>query len=524
MEMDFNFWLQFAIVMVCVAIGGRLGGVGLGAAGGLGVCLLVLVLGVPPGSPPISVLLIITAVIACTSVLQGSGGLDLMVRWAEKLLRRWPKMITIVGPLVCSFFVMVVGTSYVAFAVYPVVAEVAASARVRPERAVSASVICAGIAVMASPMSAAMAAMVGIMATQGVEFHQILAVTIPTFILSLFCAALSVFWRGKELEDDPEFKARLANGDYQWLATHSTTEMKFAEAPFARRAVCIFLLGILVSILVGSVSDLRPSWTVGEKTTLLPIPNIIQMVMLATAFFIIMLCRVPSAKFASGSVFRSGLIGVVGVFGIAWCTGTFFDQHTKVLADAFAGLAKDAPFVFCLATFCVSTVIFSPTVSTTIMIPLGLKFGLPPEFLVGTWACCYGDFIIPGGAQIGCTAFDRTGTTRLGTFVINHSYLRPGPRLRDLRHVHRLGHLQAGLLIGLIPKVHIETGVLHAGGRPFSHSVECTKGRGFSIRRPFNCPLSSSFSLPSGETERGRSRILPTTLQPSPRRASLQRP
>ena len=155
MEMDFNFWLQFAIVMVCVAIGGRLGGVGLGAAGGLGVCLLVLVLGVPPGSPPISVLLIITAVIACTSVLQGSGGLDLMVRWAEKLLRRWPKMITIVGPLVCSFFVMVVGTSYVAFAVYPVVAEVAASARVRPERAVSASVICAGIAVMASPMSAA---------------------------------------------------------------------------------------------------------------------------------------------------------------------------------------------------------------------------------------------------------------------------------------------------------------------------------------------------------------------------------
>ena len=426
MEMDFNFWLQFAIVMVCVAIGGRLGGVGLGAAGGLGVCLLDLVLGVPPGSPPISVLLIITAVIACTSVLQGSGGLDLMVRWAEKLLRRWPKMITIVGPLVCSFFVMVVGTSYVAFAVYPVVAEVAASARVRPERAVSASVICAGIAVMASPMSAAMAAMVGIMATQGVEFHQILAVTIPTFILSLFCAALSVFWRGKELEDDPEFKARLANGDYQWLATHSTTEMKFAEAPFARRAVCIFLLGILVSILVGSVSDLRPSWTVGEKTTLLPIPNIIQMVMLATAFFIIMLCRVPSAKFASGSVFRSGLIGVVGVFGIAWCTGTFFDQHTKVLADAFAGLAKDAPFVFCLATFCVSTVIFSPTVSTTIMIPLGLKFGLPPEFLVGTWACCYGDFIIPGGAQIGCTAFDRTGTTRLGTFVINHSYLRPG--------------------------------------------------------------------------------------------------
>ena len=172
--MDPMFWLQFLVVMFCVAVGGRLGGVGLGAAGGLGVCIMVLVLGVQPGSPPVSVLLIITAVIACTSVLQGAGGLDLLVRLAEKLLRKWPRAITFVGPFVCSFFVMLVGTAYVAFAVYPVVAEVAASAKVRPERAVSASVICAGIGVMASPMSAAMAAMVGIMSTQGVAFWQIL--------------------------------------------------------------------------------------------------------------------------------------------------------------------------------------------------------------------------------------------------------------------------------------------------------------------------------------------------------------
>ena len=218
MEMDLSIWLQLAVVLVCVAVGGRLGGVGLGAAGGLGVCILVLGMGIQPGSPPTSVLLIITAVIACTSVLQGSGGLDLLVRWAEKLLRKWPRAITFVGPFVCSFFVMLVGTAYVAFAVYPVVAEVAASAKVRPERAVSASVICAGIGVMASPMSAAMAAMVGIMATQGVAFWQILAVTVPTFLLTICVTALSVFWRGAELEDDPEFKRRLANGDYQWLA------------------------------------------------------------------------------------------------------------------------------------------------------------------------------------------------------------------------------------------------------------------------------------------------------------------
>lgn len=321
---------------------------------------------------------------------------------------------------------MLVGTAYVAFAVYPVVAEVAASAKVRPERAVSASVICAGIGVMASPMSAAMAAMVGIMATQGVAFWQILAVTVPTFLLTICVTALSVFWRGAELEDDPEFKRRLTNGDYQWLAGVTEGEKKFEEKPFARRAVAIFLIGILVSICVGSIPGLRPAWETAGKVSQLSIPSLIQMVMLATAFFIIMLCRVPPEKFASGSVFRSGLIGVVGVFGIAWCTGTFFDLHTKLLADVFSGIAQSAPFVFCVAAFLASSVIFSPTVSTTIMMPLGLKFGLPPEFLIGTWACCYGDFLIPGGAQIGCTAFDRTGTTRLGTFVINHSYLRPG--------------------------------------------------------------------------------------------------
>ena len=240
MEMDLSIWLQLAVVLVCVAVGGRLGGVGLGAAGGLGVCILVLGMGIQPGSPPTSVLLIITAVIACTSVLQGSGGLDLLVRWAEKLLRKWPRAITFVGPFVCSFFVMLVGTAYVAFAVYPVVAEVAASAKVRPERSVSASVICAGIGVMASPMSAAMAAMVGIMATQGVAFWQILAVTVPTFLLTICVTALSVFWRGAELEDDPEFKRRLANGDYQWLAGVTEGAKKFH---FPHRHPCFDLRG-----------------------------------------------------------------------------------------------------------------------------------------------------------------------------------------------------------------------------------------------------------------------------------------
>lgn len=425
--MDTTFWLQLAIMMTCVGIGGRLGGVGLGAAGGLGVALMVLGLGIQPGSPPVTVLLIITAVIACTSVLQGSGGLDLLVRMAERMLRRFPKAITIVAPFVCSFFVMLVGTSYVAFAVYPVVAEVAMQARVRPERALSASVICAGIGVMASPMSAAMAAMVGIMTVQGVEFWQILMVSVPTFLIAILFTGLSVFKRGHEMEADPEFQRRVACGQYQDLNQMAGIKDKKEVAPrHAKLAVIIFLLGILTSIIIGSVPGLRPSWDLGSKVSTLSIPSLIQMVMLATAFFIIIFCKVPSEKFASGSVFRSGLIGVVGVFGIAWCTGTFFDMHTKLLADTFSGVATSNPWLFCIVAFLLSSIIFSPTVSTTIMMPIGLGLGLSPEFLIGTWACCFGDFLVPGGAQIGCTAFDRTGSTRLGTLVINHSYLRPG--------------------------------------------------------------------------------------------------
>lgn len=426
METDLNFWLQLFTVAFCIGLGGRYGGVGLGAAGGLGVCILVLFFGLKPSSPPVSTILIIVAVIACTSILQGAGGLDWMVKIAERMLRRWPKAITFVAPFVCSFFVIFVGTAYVAFAVYPVVAEVATQARVRPERPIAASVISAGIAVVASPMSAATAALVASLSPYNVSLLDILMISVPAFIIATAATCLSVYWRGTELEDDPEFKRRLANGDYQWLAGVTEGEKKFEEKPFARRAVAIFLIGILVSICVGSIPGLRPAWEAAGKVSQLSIPSLIQMVMLATAFFIIMLCRVPPEKFASGSVFRSGLIGVVGVFGIAWCTGTFFDLHTKLLADVFSGIAQSAPFVFCVAAFLASSVIFSPTVSTTIMMPLGLKFGLPPEFLIGTWACCYGDFLIPGGAQIGCTAFDRTGTTRLGTFVINHSYLRPG--------------------------------------------------------------------------------------------------
>ncbi|QBH96625.1 anaerobic C4-dicarboxylate transporter [Limnobaculum zhutongyuii] len=420
------FWVQLLVVLVCIGVGGRYGGVGLGAAGGLGVCILTLLFGLQPASPPIAVLLIIIAVIACTSVLQGAGGLDFLVRVAEKMLRKKPSAITFLGPFICSLFVMFCGTAYVAFAVYPVVAEVAAEAKIRPERPMSMCVIAAGIAVIASPMSAATAGMIAALSMYDVSIIQILGVSIPAFIIGTLCGCLSVFKHGKELENDPEFQRRVAAGDYQSLHVEQKEVQAYKPTFGAKVEVLIFGIGVATVILFGSVKSLLPAWEVGGKMVPLATPAPIQMVMLAAALFIIIFSKVPSDKFASGSVFRSGLIGVVGVFGISWMTGTFFDAYRPLFEELFKHMVESWPMLFGLILFCFSAVIFSPSATVAALMPLGAAMGIPPALLVAMYPATCGDFIVPGAGQIGCVAFDRTGTTRLGKYVINHSYLRPG--------------------------------------------------------------------------------------------------
>ncbi len=427
--MGIEFWLQLAVVLLCIGVGGRFGGVGLGAAGGLGVCILVLGFGLQPASPPITVLLIIIAVIACTSVLQGAGGLDFLVRVAEKLLRKKPSAITFLGPLISSMFVVFCGTSYVAFAVYPVIAEVAAEAKIRPERPMSMAVIASGIAITASPMSAATAGMIATLSMYGVSLFQILAVSMPAFLIGTLAGCAFVYKRGLELEQDPEFQRRVASGEYKLLHDEVDEPEQAASAEpqkGTKRSVAIFGLGVATVILFGTFKTLLPSWDVDGKTVALSTPMLIQMVMLAAALFIIVFAKVPSDKFASGSVFRSGLIGVVGVFGISWMTGTFFSAYQTFFETSFEGMVETAPMAFGLILFCFSSVIFSPSATVSALMPLGAAMGIPPGLLVAMYPATCGDFIVPGAGQIGCVSFDRTGTTKLGTYVVNHSYIMPG--------------------------------------------------------------------------------------------------
>lgn len=425
--MSIEFWLQLAVVLGCIGVGGRFGGVGLGAAGGLGVCLLVLGFGLQPASPPVTVLLIIIAVIACTSVLQGAGGLDFLVRVAEKLLRKKPSAITFLGPLISSMFVVFCGTSYVAFAVYPVIAEVAAEAKIRPERPMSMAVIASGIAITASPMSAATAGMIATLSIYDVSFFQILAVSMPAFVIGTLCGCAFVYKRGLELEQDPEFQRRVAAGEYQLIHEEvDVPQEEYKPSKGTKASVLVFALGVATVILFGTFKTLLPSWEIDGKTVVLSTPMLIQMVMLASALFIIVFAKVPGDKFASGSVFRSGLIGVVGVFGISWMTGTFFNAYQPFFETTFEGMVESAPMMFGLILFCFSAVIFSPSATVSALMPLGAAMGIPPGLLVALYPATCGDFIVPGAGQIGCASFDRTGTTKLGTYVINHSYLLPG--------------------------------------------------------------------------------------------------
>lgn len=423
--MDWMFLVQLVIVLACLGIGGRYGGIGLGAGGGLGVLILVFGFGLKPAEPSITAILIIITVISAVSVLQAVGGLDYLVSIAEKILRKRTEMITIVAPIVTSFFSPFCGTSYVAFSLYPVIAEVAAEAKVRPERPMSATVIAAGVAVSSSPMSAATAGMIAFMGDYaGIGLGQLLSVTLPSFFLGAIIASLSVFKRGKELEEDPEFRRRVAAGEYQSLhvTKENSAEGPAEITPRAKISVAIFGVAVFLILFFGTFTQFLPSWD-GEP---LPTASLIQMVMFAAALIIMVITRPHSGSLNQGSVFRAGLMGAVAILGVSWMTSTLFGAHQDQLMDMFGGITSSNPMLFGFVIFAFSMVIMSPSATVAAVMPLGMTLGIPAHTLIALMPLCSSDFIIPGANQIGGVALDRTGTTRIGRFVVNHSYIRPG--------------------------------------------------------------------------------------------------
>jgi len=416
------FLVQFLIVLVCIGLGGRFGGIGLGAAGGLGLAILTFGFGLPPDSPPITVISIIIAVITCVTILQAAGGLDLLVTMAEKILRKWPGAITFLGPFVAFLFTALCGTGYVAFSVYPVIAEIATDARVRPERAMSMSVIAANFGLIASPVSAVITGTLAILAGLHVSALDILSVTVPGTLLGCLAGCLFVWKRGNELDNEPEFQRRIAEGTFKPLKTQENKDETASGK--ARKGLVIFIIGILLVVLMGSVPELRPLWNDGHTIKRMDVPTTLQIIMLTTACIIMLICRIPSLSLDSGSVFKSGLVGVVAIFGLSWMMNSFFAAWSDLFNSAYRDFQN--PLLFGLLVFILSAVIYSPAATAVALFPAGVMMGYPAATLIALLPLTCGSFIIPGGAQIGCVAFDRTGTTKIGKYVVNHSYMLPG--------------------------------------------------------------------------------------------------
>lgn len=418
------FLLEFSIVLLAMFIGARFGGIFLGMAGGMGVAVLAFGFGITPTSPPMDVMLIIMAVVVAASTLQAAGGMDYLVQIAEKLLRRNPEHITFLAPFIAYAFTFCSGTGNVAYSILPVIAEVARESGVRPERPISISVIASQQAITACPISAATVTLLGLLSPFGITLIDIMMICIPASLVAIFCGALYANRMGKKLELDEEYQRRIREG----LISSLPKRTEYAPATKqAKISVLLFLLGALLVVLFGTFPSLRPVLDYSGKLVPLNMTHAIEITMLAISAIMVILCKVDVNKIIDGSVFRSGSMGVICIFGLAWMGDSFVASQMGAIKQSVQEIVATQPWVFAIALFAVSTLTLSQAATTRALMPLGIALGIPAPILISVFPSVNGYFFFPNYATvIAGIAFDRTGTTRIGRFVLNHSYMMPG--------------------------------------------------------------------------------------------------
>ena len=417
--------LQLLFVLVAIIIGARLGGIGLGVLGGLGLAVLTFVFGLEPTSPPIDVMLMIVAVIAAASCMQAAGGLDLMVKWAEKLLRKNPSKITLLSPLVTYIFTFIAGTGHVAYSVLPVIAEVATETKIRPERPLGIAVIASQQAITASPISAATVALLSMLSGHHISLMDILMISVPCTLIGVLAGAFCSLHVGKELAEDPEYLRRIANGEF----TSDQYRTKGVENHRAALlSVVIFIAATIGIVLFGSMTELRPWFSLPDGSSRqMQMAHIIEILMLSAAALILLVTRTDGIKAVQGSVFSAGMQAVVAIFGIAWMGDTFIGGNMEELKGPIEHIVTEMPWLFGLALFVMSILLFSQAATIRAMLPLGIALGISPYMLIALFPAVNGYFFIPNyPTVVAAINFDRTGTTHIGKYVLNHSFMMPG--------------------------------------------------------------------------------------------------
>lgn len=415
--------IEFIVVLGAIFIGARLGGIGIGFAGGLGVLVLTM-LGVTPGNMPLDVISIIMAVIVAIAAMQVAGGMDYLVDLADRILRRNPRYLNFLAPVITYLMTIMAGTGHTAFSTIPVITEVAKENNIRPSRPLSIAVVASQIAITASPISAAVVFFSGVLEEQGVDYLQLLAVAIPsTFIACMATAAIMMALdrvRGiTELSTHPEYQRRLAAG---------TVTVKGRQdreiAPRARLSVLIFLMGLLC--VMGYATAISPN--VGLITNpVMPRDAAIITYMLSVAAIIVLACKVPTSEILSASTFKSGMSASICVLGVAWLGTTFVTAHQDEIMKFSGDLLSTTPWLLAVVLFFASALLYSQAATTKALMPTALAIGVAPLGAVAAFPAVSALFVLPTyPTLLAAVQMDDTGTTQIGKFVFNHPFLVPG--------------------------------------------------------------------------------------------------
>lgn len=524
-----QFVIQLAIVLICLFYGARKGGIALGMLGGVGLIVLVFGFGIEPGKPAIDVMLTILAVVVTSATLQASGGLDVMLQIAEKMLRKNPKYVSILAPFVTCFLTILCGTGHVVYTMLPIIYDIAIKNGIRPERPMAASSIASQMGIIASPVSVAVVTLTAFLVNAKTPlagfdgYLDLLKITVPSTLCGVLAIGIFSWFRGKDLDKDAEFQAKLQDPTFKQYVYGDSTSLLDKKLPQSSwNAMWIFFGAILVVALLGYFKELRPAFdksvpaqvlevvsydktvksfnvkegkivatakdgivaldvkdnkakakttyshveiynekgelaqtisaqdnnsvvihtadkaeTIDNATIVLKdsmskkvnisMVHVIQIFMLLAGALIVIFTKTEPSKISKNEIFRSGMIALVAVFGISWMAETMFTVHTPMMKATLGDVVKTYPWTYAVMLLLISKFVNSQAAALVAFVPLALGIGVDPAIILAFASACYGYYILPTyPSDLAAIQFDRSGTTRIGKFVINHSFILPG--------------------------------------------------------------------------------------------------
>jgi anaerobic C4-dicarboxylate transporter-like protein len=421
--------LEILVVVGAIVMGVRMGGIGLGLWGVAGVGVLVFVFGLPPGSPPGSAMLIIIAVITAAGAMQAAGGIDFLVQVATRIIQRNPKQLNYIAPLVSFVFTVAAGTSNIFYPLLPVIYQTAYDNNIRPERPLATATVANVYGITCSPVSAAMAALIGLIAVAPYNFSlgKVLVITVPSALVAIVVMAFVQNKIGKELADDPVYQEKLKAGLIPPPKSEKSSNEPLPELPKgAALSAYLFLAGVVLVVLTAfpafqqMVPDGEGGMVAVSATT------IIQIIMFTVALLIVIFTKIEPGSIPKQSVFGSGVIAVLALFGVAWLADTFVAFYNDQIVALLSDVATAAPLTFALAIFILAALTTSQSATTRTLIPIGLSIFPAVAPIIAMWQALSGVLFLPAnGTQLAAVAVDQTGGTKIGKAVVNHSFMIP---------------------------------------------------------------------------------------------------